>query len=75
MTIEHEVWAVPPGGDTPTWYASFDLDRWQWAIKFAGYLEDRGCTDVEVVLEVDAEEYEEEDEGEAVVDTRDSMDE
>jgi hypothetical protein len=46
--LEHHVWALPPGEEKPRFMASFCLERWQWAEKFAGYLRDSGYAEVEI---------------------------
>ncbi len=42
MDFEHQVWATPPNQNESKFFAAFELERWQWALKLVAYLEDNG---------------------------------
>ncbi len=48
MQYEHRVFGIPPGKHKSIFCASFTLSRWQWAEKFAAYLEHKGFRSVKV---------------------------
>ena len=55
MSLEHQVWARPPGKKEAIFFAAFEQHRWQWAEKLAEFLKDKGYTEVEVRLEEESE--------------------
>jgi hypothetical protein len=48
MAMEHVVYGKPPGQKKLRKFASYPPGRWQWALKLANYLRDRGHADVVV---------------------------
>jgi hypothetical protein len=62
MALEHQVWAVPLGKETPVFISAYEMSRWQWAEKCAQQLRDKGHDGVEVrTVEEDAEPEPEQD--------------
>jgi hypothetical protein len=47
MAIKHEVWARPHGKRLKR-FATFTIERWQYAMKLAAHLQDKGYEDVQV---------------------------
>ncbi len=52
MSVEHEVWSVPPGKSRPVLFSVYELGRWQWAQKTLAFLKENGHMKVEVRLEL-----------------------
>lgn len=49
-SIKYEVWAIPPNSitDKQRFFQSFSWDRWIWAEKLVDFLEEKGCTKIEI---------------------------